>query len=158
MLFKAFPYDSSFCISGEAILGTQRGFTKHLSYRFFKSYLRRSDFGNTTILSRHVLLILFLHLRRGDFRYTTILAICFVLVFFCISGEAILGTQRYLQCAFFPKRVLRPIRVLMGHQRGEYTETHTKRDTANSLRARRPRLPVHFHSDLFIKVKKHNRK
>ena len=80
-----FCYIKFFSASGEAILGTQR-------------YLY--------VRSQYVLLYkIFSRLRRGHFRYTTISCMyvhstfCYI-KFFRASGEAILGTQRYLDDLF----------------------------------------------------------
>ena len=47
-------------------------------------------------------------LRRGDFRYTTILLLTFSYINFVrASGEAILGTLKYLSKAFFTVKIVR---------------------------------------------------
>ena len=92
MVFSIISY--YFLASGEAILGTQRYFSKHFTVYFFS------------------------RLRRGDFRYTTILFKAFsYYCFLFASGEAILGTQRYFSKHFLIKWFFASGEAISGTQR-----------------------------------------
>ena len=48
-------------------------------------------------------------------------------------------------------------RVLIAVQRGDYTETHTKREATSWPSGRRSQTLFHFRSGFYLKVQKRNR-
>ena len=84
-----------FRASGEAILNTQRCFSKHFLIEFC-SRLRRGDFRYTTILFKAFSYSKFFASGEAILGTQRCFSTHFLIIIFFASGEAILGTQRYL--------------------------------------------------------------